>query len=332
MRYVLALLLVVCALASRAVPLRAQTPAGSISGRVLNGSDQNPPIGGANVSLYSLDGPNKRLVASAQTEAGGLFRFDGVPQIGAVRYVAAVSNDGVSYSSAIIETAASATAADITVFRTAHDPAVLHAQRLSIVPASVDAKSGLITFVENYRVENSSTETFAGAQTAGQAQTMRFSLFPGARNLTPFEGFGLDDATATTEGFAISAPLKPGVSVISFSYDVPFRKQNLDLRREVNFPLATVELVLPGNLRISSPQLLDHRSLRLGDRAFDSLQANDLQAGAPLELRISGLPSQPRPLVDLSSLPVQISVLTLIIAGIACFVFASRARLPDPVI
>jgi hypothetical protein len=332
MRYVLTLLLVVCALASRAAPLRAQTQDGSISGRVLNGSDQNRPISGANVSLYALDGPNKRLVASAQTDVGGLFRFDGVPQIGAVRYVAAASNDGVSYNSALIQTAASATAVDITVFRSANDPSVLHAQRLSMVPASVDAKAGLITFVENYRVENSSTETFAGTQTAGQAQTIRFSLFPGARSLTPFEGFGLDDATATSEGFAISAPLQPGVSVISFSYEVPFRKQSLDLRRDLNFPLATVELVLPGNLRISSPQLTDHRSLRLGDRSFDTLQANDLQAGAPLELRIAGLPSQPRPLVDLSSLTVQISILALIVTGIACFVFVSRARLPNPVI
>jgi hypothetical protein len=308
-------------------PLHAQTGASVITGRVLNGSAGSEPMAAVPVSLYVIEGQDRRLIDSSQSDADGIFRFDRLSPAPSSRYIVTASNDGVSYASSLITSGSpEMQSADVTTYLTTDDSTAISVDRLSIVPASVDSASGLITLVESYRVQNATNRTYIGKSITGERQSLLLSLFPGARNLTPLEGFGLDDAVANGDGFAISRPLLPGVSVISFSYELPYRSRAIDLRRQIEYRIGSVELVLPGNVQVSSPQLRENGTLHLGDRSFDTIQGSSLPAGSEIELKMDGLQVKPRQIIDVASLPVQLAMLCLLVAGLAGFVLISRER------
>jgi hypothetical protein len=312
--------------ASLAAPTLAQAAGPAIDGTVRNGSAQNQALA-TQVSLYDIDGPTKMQVDSAQSAADGSFHFDGGRLDAQKHYVASVNYEGVSYTSDLLQLGTNANA-DITVYEATSDRNSISVDRLLIVPAAIDRHSGLITLVESYHIQNAGSQTFVGSSVGGRLETLRLPLFGGARNLNPLEGFSLDDASEATQGFALDTPLLPGASVISFSYDVPFRSSATTLQSTMDFDVGTVQLILPGNVSITSPNLTQHQTINLGGRSFDSLVASKLQSGDTLRLNVTGLPVASAPLIDLRRLPVQVLTLGVIIAAVACFVFVSRRRLP----
>jgi len=155
---------------------------------------------------------------------------------------------------------------------------------------------------------------------------LNFPLSTGARSLTPIDGFTADEAVTIAGGFALTTPVLPGDTVLSFTYDLPYQTRSLTIRQPLAYPTALAEVILPGNIRITSPQLTQSASVQLGNRSFDTIQATNLAAATPIELDVSGLPAQPPPIIDLGRLPVQVAIVALIIALIAVGVLYQRQR------
>ena len=305
----------------------AQSAPGSISGRVLDGSANAQPVPGAAVTLSLFDGPNKRQVTAVQSDAAGSYRFGNLQTGAGLVYVASVGYAGVSYTSqpVVLETSQDRQA-DVTLYEATTDAASVSIQRLSIVLAGVDQRNGQITVVESYHLRNDATAAYVGDASSGQQQTLQLPLFQGARSLSPLDGFRIDDAIATSRGFALSSPVLPGDTVLSFTYEVPFQQRSLVLRRVLAYRTELVELVLSGSVQVSSPQLAARRQIQLGERRFDTIQATNLPSGAPLVLDLSGLPAQPAPFVNLESLPVQVTLMGIILAAIASTVVYLRRQ------
>lgn len=315
----------------QAAPALAQTATGSVAGRVVNGSQSNQPVSSQPVLLYRLDGNDKQVVATATTGADGSFRFDGVQSDASFEYAASVSFSGVTYASALTSVEPEAIQqADITVYNTTSDSSLVSVTRMSVVLAAVDKKAGLLTFVESYHLELSGSATFVGAATTGQRQTLQFPLYPGARNLAPLDGFTLDDATPTADGFTLTTPVLPGDGVVSFTYDLPYQGKSLVLIRQLAYPTAVSEVILPTDVHIVSPQLTTPSSVQLGARSFATIQAATLAPHSAVELDLSGLPPRPQPFLDLDSLPIQLAIVALILAAIGTGVIYERRRPAAP--
>jgi hypothetical protein len=213
---------------------------------------------------------------------------------------------------------------DVTVYEAASDSTKLTVTRQSIVLAGADRQSGLLTIVESYHIRNDSPAAYVGDASSGHQQSLQLPLFQGARSLAPLDGFTLDDAIQTTRGFALTSPVLPGDSVVSFTYDVPFQSQSLALRRAVAYRTDLTELILPGSVQVTSPQLSAHGQVQLGGRSFDTIQATNLAAGSPIVVDLSGLPAQSRSLVRLDSLFDQVALVGLIICAIGATVVFHR--------
>ncbi len=279
------------------------------------------------MSLYQFGGSNKRVVATIAAGEDGNFRFDGLEPGPSFQYVASAVFDGVTYASAAVTLSpGTSQQADISVYAATDNAGAIGVARMSFVLAGADSKAGLLTVVESYHVHNSGNAAYIGAASAGQRQTLQVPLFNGARSLTALNGFTTDDVVATANGFALTTPVLPGDSVLSFTYDLPYHARGLTLRRALAYPTALAEVILPADIRITSPQLTTPASVQLGGRNFDALQATNLAARSALEFDISGLPARPQPLLDLSSLPVQIGVIALMLAMLATGVVYQRQR------
>ncbi len=323
----LVVLLLAFWLAPRVRPAQAQAAGGAVAGRVLNGSTGNAPVAGATVQLYRFDGSNKTVVATAQSAADGSFQFGSLQTDATFQYAAAATFDSVTYASDVVKLQAGQTAqADVTVYASTDAGGTISVTRMSIVLAGADSKAGILTLVESYHLNNSANAAYIGAATGGMRRTLSFPLYIGARSLTALEGFTLDEAVATTSGFALTSPVLPGDSVVSFTYDLPYRSSSLALRRTLAYPTAQAEVILPADIRIASPQLRHPASVQLGGRSFNTVQSTDLAAGTPMELDVSGLPADSQPLVDLNSLPVQVAIVGVILALIAAGVLYERQR------
>jgi len=305
----------------------AQSPTASVDGQVLNGTENNAPVAEAAVTLTLLDGANKRLVATTTSDPAGRYHFGGLLPSDGVSYIASASNAGVTYTSQPLQLPqGQQRTADLTVYEVTPDPSAISVRRLSMVIVAADQKSGLITLVESYHVHNGFTAAYIGSVTSGVRQTIRFPLFQGARNLTPLDGFTIDDASALGTGFGLSSPVLPGDSVFSFTYDVPYGSHSVTLRRSLVDTTDLVELIQPGSYRVVSPQLPMQSRVQLGNRSFDAIQGADLPAGSPIVIDVSGLPSRSRPLVDLESLPVQLALMAITVSAIAMTVLYLRKR------
>jgi hypothetical protein len=317
------LIAVVLMLGRPAAALHGQA-SGQLSGRVVNGSTDSSALTGVAVSVSLFDGPNKKLAATVTTDESGAYHVEGLQAGTGAIYVASVSYQGETYSSEPASVADDGQAhADVTVFDAGSARDALTVQRLSIVLAGIDRQTGLLSIVESYHLSNSSTKAYVGDAFTGEKTSLEVPLFKGARSLTPLQGFTLDDVVETAGGFALTSPVLPGDSAVSFTYDVPFTSSSLALLRALAYPTNLVQLI-PGSVQARSPQLQTQSQLQLGNRSFATLEGSNLAAGTPLVIDVAGLPAQSKPPIDLDSQSVQLVFVGGIAAAIAAAVLLQR--------
>lgn len=324
-RIVLPLLIAVLLAWGRPLVTHAQGQAsGSIAGTVVAGGAARAPVAGVPVSLYSVSGAGKTLLASATSDATGAFQFDGINLSAGSQYIASASYLGVAY--AVPLPAGRSDPLTITVYATTERADRISIERTSLVLAGVDVKRGLLTIVESYHFTNAGSETYVGQPAGGERRSLQFPLVAGARSLVPLDGFALDEAVATTDGFVLTSPVFPGPETISFTYDVPYRGRAATLRRQFAYPAKLAEVILLPGVQATSPQLIVRSAVQLGGRSFDTIQGAALSAGTPVELKVTGLPARSNGGTNWDSLPVQLAVLLAIVSALAAAVALTRRR------
>jgi len=332
MRQVLRILLLisataVLACAASGVLAAPASQVGSVSGQVRNGSPGGRTLNGIEVDLHAFDGTNDQVIATTTSDATGSYHFENVEINGSAQYSVSATFAKVPYFSPPFKFDASGRqTADLSVYNTTASDAAVSIDRLSIVVANVDAKQRLLTLVESYHFNNSGQATYVGQLVGSQLQSLRFPLFGGAESLTPEAGFQLADATSIASGFALSLPVLPGPSTIVFAYQVPYRDPTLVLDRTLAYKTAVAEVILPGGVNVSSPQLNGQGAVSVGGQTLATIQGTGLTPGAAVRLEISGLPLSGGSFLPLDSLRTQLILVVIVIGAAALSVVAYRGR------
>src|SRR5262249_13165809 len=132
----------------------------------------------------------------------------------------------------------------IMVYESTPTPETVSFERLNLLVMGVSPTA--LTVMQMGAVVNSGDRTFAAdAAVTGSARTLRFSLPPGAIDVTPQAGLVPEALESTPDGFAATDPVRPGRREIAFSYQLPYSSSSLDLSQVFAFPVGTFALYVP---------------------------------------------------------------------------------------
>lgn len=272
-------------------PLFAAPPitgTGVISGVITNGSIGRP-VPGAAVELGIFD--QTALLDTRQTtaDAAGLYRFVGLPTDPTLVFVARVTGPGgFSYSSEPLQFAAGADALDapVSVYETTADPGGVRADRVHFI-VEFDGERAYFTELIVFSLDGD--RAYVGD---GQG-TLRFTLPRGAEGLEISDGALGGRYVATADGFVDTIPLPPGRGTrqVLYRYEIPYTAGGLEVARNLPYPAANVNLLMPeGSGQATSDQLKDQTVRQTQTGNFISLSGQNLPANQPIVLRFSGLP------------------------------------------
>ncbi|MGH9376351.1 MAG: hypothetical protein ACRD1J_09345, partial [Terriglobia bacterium] len=267
-------------------PLRLQA-AGSIEGRVVNGTT-NRPAAGQTVQLLNPGKGGMSKVAATRTDASGHFAF-AKPSTGpATFYLIEALYQGVAYHQIVRPTAKQAGSVNLTIYNASPAP-----PRLTISSARflVRAKGGKVQVEELYGVRNASSPAVAYANPDG---TFSFNL-GGDASQPSVEVVGelnmplpQDVRPGETPGqYLIHYPLKPGLTVVIVAYHADYSSQDFFLSDSVPYPVDQLEMdVAPSTLKVQSA--LFARDGADPDSGGEKLLAQNLPAGTVIKADLSG--------------------------------------------
>lgn len=273
------------------------TSDGSISGQILMGSAGGTIDGPLTVKLASYRDGQLQDTREAAAGEGNTYSFAGLSTDAGYEYFAFVEYKGVAYgTSSLALNEVRFRTADFIVYEPTEEQAVLRVLRDTIVITRVNANEKQLTVLEIVEFENSSDRTYLPATTggAGPMGLLRFGLPPGARDLQPagpLTGFQL---AAVDAGFATDMPLRPGRTLVSFTYQLDYSGlRGQTFRYEKALPYTTDRVtILVGDRRlgVGSPALRDAGPASIGSQTYRQYDSASGPVVGPLPVAISGLP------------------------------------------
>jgi hypothetical protein len=213
------------------------------------------------------------------------------------------------------------------MYETTPTPDAISFDRLNMLIMGVSPTS--LTIMEMGAVTNASDRTFAAdPATTGSDRTLRFSLPPGAIQVSPQAGLPADTLETTPDGFATTDAVRPGRHEIAFSYQLPYDTASLDMNRVFAYPVGTFTLLVPNEVGgvVASGMALQGTT-ELGGRPFRQYVVQNVGPDSDLRFRLTGLPApmfaRPRDLGLLVS-----GVGSVLLLGFLGFTIWRRRRQP----
>ena len=272
-----------------------------VRGVLVNGTEGGGTPAGATVLLhqFGVDSGSVDTFETA-TDADGAFNFDDVPptpEDGSAALVALYGGTRYSRVLSPAELSAVAESGQLTlrVYESTQDVGVVTTASQSIIVTGIDPSTRRIATAQIFTLENRSDTTLVPDLSAppmiGQFSFLRFSL--------PAEASGLDVSTELVggevipvgTGFAITAPVQPGEHLVSFTYTAPYEGDTLAWRDNTLQGAESLRLLIPdefGDIAVGGVAPLDE--VTLGEVSYRVWGAQDVEAGAGVNLQLSGLP------------------------------------------
>jgi hypothetical protein len=292
----------------------AQT-AGTISGKVVNGTTQEPAAGlQVRVRLFSAQAELAPLTTT--TDAKGRFVFDQLPA-GVAGYQLEVAYRGAVYRSvATTFTAGAPNEQTLRVYEPTSDPADV---TLASYVVWVDREPGGVGIQHDLTWNNAGKRAYVGDDGA----VVRIPLPEGASSLQ-FLGTFLENEGRTRDGAYVSdAPLVPGESSATIRYHAP----PLDrLTLEVPFPTTVLQLFVPQDVQVRAAALRLSGTVSDQGLTYRVYEARDLAAGMSIDVRLSQAAASGGSRAALWAL---LGALALVVLGAAAVV-VRRRRAPAP--
>jgi hypothetical protein len=296
-------------------PSAAAQTAGTISGKVVNGTTQEPAAGlEVRVRLFSAEAELAPLTTT--TDAKGRFVFDQLPA-GVAGYQLEVAYRGAVYRSVATTFAAGApNEQTLRVYEPTSDPADV---TLASYVVWVDREPGGVGIQHDLTWNNAGTRAYVG----NDGTVVRIPLPEGASTLQ-FLGTFLENEGRVRDGAYVSdAPIVPGESSATIRYHAP----PLDrLSLEVPFPTTVLQLFVPQDVQVRAAALRLSGTVSDQGLTYRVYEARDLAAGTSIDVRLSQAAVSGGPRAALWAL---LGALALVILG-AAVVVVRRRRAPAP--
>ena len=268
------------------------TEAFSISGRVVNGT-AGADLPGELVVLMLVTGPGGTLQGTGQTAADreGRFILDDVQPVPGGRYTLSVDYGGVFYGTTLT-TEGLAQDVTLTIYESSQDVGIVGVTRQVMVLASVDKRNRTARALEFVQVANTTDLTLMpDLSTPAQVSFLRFALPPGASDLTVQSGLSAGDIISIGSGFALTAPVPPGVHDVDFSYSFPYQGDGVSYRQSLPQGAGIFQALVPASFEdVALPGMMPLESINIEGTAYRTWEARDIPPGRGLELVITGLP------------------------------------------
>ena len=293
---ILAASVVIILLVITPAALYSQSPAASVSGVLVNGTQSGPVPANATVLLHQF-GVDSGSVDTYETttDADGAFRFDDVPPTPENGSAAVVAIYGGTRYSEVLSPSETSDPVSLTVYELTRDVGVVATTEQSIIVAGIDTATRRMAAVQLFTLENRSDTTLVPDLSAppmiGQFSFLRFSLPAEATNLDVSTDLVGGEVIPVGTGFAITAPVPPGRHQVSFTFIVPYAGDTLAWRDNTLQGAESLRLLISdefGNIGVGG--LAPQDSLTLGEINYHVWGAENLAPGTGVDLQLSGLP------------------------------------------
>ncbi len=269
----------------------AHAEGGVVQGQVVNGTaGGDTALTGLPVRLYLFSGNTLKDTRRTNTDAQGVFRFEGVPTGGAWSGVATVDYAGVEYESEPLDLSASTDLnGDIVVYETTTDDAALSVEHSHLI---IEMGIGQLEVTEDLILNNTGDRTYVGSEEVipDKRATARLALPAGATDVSFNPPEVASDMVRTGQGFVDTRPVIPGRQEYMFSYALPCEGTTYNLLEPILYPTTAMNVLVnaPG-AEVNAPALE-----RLGTReasgvTYLHLAGHSLSKGSDVVLGFSGL-------------------------------------------
>lgn len=273
-------------------PKRGPTGEGIIAGQVQNATI-GQPVGDVEVRLRRWQGDVELTPLTAQADADGNFRFEGLDTRSETFYRAEVIYDDVSFPAEFVnfEPGTTELSLPLNVYETTTSDEAITVERFHFIVLS--DHPGFFSILELYQFSNHGERAYVGAvDRDGLRQTVRMALPAGAQDLVLQGGTLGVDFLETDEGLAATSPIVPGVETfdVAFVYIVSYSGKTLNLDRPLYYAGTSVNgLLVDVGATLESDALTFAGERAIQGQTFLQYTGQDLKAGETLPIRLGGL-------------------------------------------
>ncbi len=276
------------------LPGEASAGRGVIDGIVVNASDGNTPLAGAEVVLQiKIDG---QLAAMEETTTGddGKFRFENLPVGRRYHYLCGANRHDIHYPGPTVNLSAlrPRESVSLVVHDSIEHPNPLEIRSLDVV---VQPQPGVLKVTETIVVRNPSCRTYVGrpAREGSAPVTLRLSIPETFRRVTfdrEFYGrrFSLVGGKLVTD-----VPFTPGERELRLTYWLPIEQRRRVWQRPLDLPCSHVRVRVhteePNDVACNLAQGPVQRHDEMTQLTFES-QGQTLPAGHVIRLDLDQLP------------------------------------------
>jgi Carboxypeptidase regulatory-like domain len=265
--------------------------AGTIRGRVLNGSARRPQPG-VEVTLSAGRSGRRPVARRTTTDRRGRFEFSGLATGGDLAYALDARFDGGLFAGGAVQLPSSGSSAPVIdttlrVWPTTTDPSAIVVARDLLFVVPHDSRAGAI---ESVTVANTSPRAYIGrggrlSSRREPAPTLAFALPAGASlaGLRILQA-SLDVPTVLPDrdlgGFTTTVAIPPGKSEIVFAYPLALDGGRIDLSRRALYPVLDLRVFAAEPLSVRGDLLEAAGDVTLQGRTYRRWSARgDLDPG-----------------------------------------------------
>lgn len=281
----------------------AQTPLGTITGRIVNSTDSGKALGEVTILLQRWQGsvgddgiPDTSLSLESEvlskSDPTGYFSFTALKVEPGIRYIVQAGYRNVAYRSNPIRIDKGPTHVEIEVFETTQSPKDIIVNRASVAFPTVDEDQGLLGVLEVLTFENLGNRTYIGGLDPNNQESgvTKIHVPSNAVRINLGHGFGPDGFVVFNNGVINRAPLLPGRTEVILTYAIPYSETQTVLKKHYYYPVRNMTALIPASLgKVFSSRLEVIGPVEIDGVTNSMLNGSSIQTEQSVELDISGL-------------------------------------------
>jgi len=239
------------------------------------------------VALVGRRGPDALPTLTTGVNEDGTFVFTDLPRTADAAYFAHVDYQGVSYATdGISFDGRPEVETTLTIYEsTGQNPGIaLESVARLLRHQTADA----IAILDVIDVRVPGDRTFLPTASTAAPPPLRFAVPEGAFGLQPVSGFGADELVIGGPGFAVLAPLRPGVTTIAYAYQLRLIDGTASFDWLIGLPAGVVRLLSEQDVLATSPEgLAPQAATSFAGIAVDRWEARDVAARTTFAIEIA---------------------------------------------